>query len=388
MKFTIFAERPVEVYRKCDIGLLISIILMWGLGLLTLYASSANYALRTFQDQFYFIKRQLLLSVVGWILFILFASVKISFIKKILPTLVIGTVILCLLPFVPGFSTPRNGAHRWILIPFIGETFQPSELGKLALVLFLANWFDKNQVLEDSQEKPSLLNPIIGLAVFVGIIMAQDDFSTALFMFAIGLLMFYMAGVKLGKTIPFIILAIFGMLIFVFSSSFRVNRLIAFINPSFDTHGYNYQTDAARSAISAGGFLGQGFGSGLEKINRVPEIQTDYIFAGWVEAMGFVGVIGYFILVLFFAWRAYRASYMCKTRFTALVGFGCTSCIFLQSLANCGVVCGALPATGITLPFYSSGGSSLLVSFCICGLLINISRSNGEEEYVYEETYL
>lgn len=384
-RFTIFAERPVDMYKKSDIGLVVGIILLWGLGMITLYAASANYGQRAFNDAYYFVKRQGLLSILGFVGFVLCASIKLSFIRKILPWIVIGSFVLCLMTFIPGIASPRNGAHRWISIPFVGETFQPSELAKLAIILFLANWFQKHNEPSIADEKPSLWYPILVLSFFVGIVMLQDDFSTAFFIFLLGMLMFYIAGAKFGKVLPFILLAIVAMFIFVFSSQFRVNRLIAFINPNFDTHGYNYQTSNARTAISAGGFWGQGFGAGLEKINRVPEIQTDYIFAGWVEAMGFVGVLVYVALLAFFSWRAYSVSMRCSDGFCALVGFGCASCILLQSLLNCGVVCGALPATGITLPFFSYGGSSLLVTFCMGGFLVNVSRSIQEDDSSYIE---
>ncbi|AEE16386.1 peptidoglycan glycosyltransferase FtsW [Treponema brennaborense] len=376
-RFALFAERPVESSRRCDASLIAGIILFWGLGILTLYMCSANYGSRVFDDSLYFVKRQLLLSVPSGIACICCATFSLDVIRKLLPGFVIGTLILCLLPFVPGIGSPRNGASRWIRVPFAGETFQPSELAKIAVILFLANWFDKRS--EQSESEPlKMRSAIAGLSVFVLIVLFQDDFSTALFILLIGLLLFYMAGAKLGYLVPFGLLAVFALLLFVFSSPFRVNRLIAFINPEFDTHGYNYQTSAARTAISDGGFWGQGMGSGLDKINRIPEIQTDYIFAGWAEAMGFFGVIGYFALLLFFSWRAYTAAVRCRNTFGALIGFGAASCILVQSLMNCGVVCGALPATGITLPFFSYGGSSLLATFCLSGLSINISRYREE----------
>lgn len=378
-RLTIFAERPMDIYRKSDTGLIIGVILLWGLGLLTVYVCSAGYGLRAFGDSQYFIKRQVLLSLAGIAVCICCASIKMDFIRKLLPLIYIGSVILCLLAFVPGVASPRNGAHRWINVPFTDDTFQPSELAKVAVILFLANWFDKHGDLQ-GEERPSLMAPIVGLCLVVAIVMFQDDFSTALFILLIGLLMFFMAGAQVLKLVPFVFLAVVAMLLFVFTSPFRVNRVIAFLNPEYDTHGFNYQTAAARTAISDGGLLGQGFGAGLDKINRVPEIQTDYIFAGWAEAMGFIGVLGYFLLLLFVSWRAYKVAFCCNNKFGALTAFGAASCLLIQSLLNCGVVCGGLPATGITLPFFSYGGSSLVISFCLCGLLINLSRRQNTDQ--------
>jgi cell division protein FtsW len=158
-----------------------------------------------------------------------------------------------------------------------------------------------------------------------------------------------------------------------------VNRLIAFVMPQYDLYGLNYQSNVARLAIGAGEFLGEGIGSGLTYINRIPEIQADYIFVGWVEAMGFVGVLSYYALLLFFSWRGYTIAMKCPSRFGTRAAFGCTTSIFLQTLINTGVVCGALPATGIPLPFFSSGGSSLLITFAMCGLIMNVSRITEDD---------
>jgi cell division protein FtsW len=112
----------------------------------------------------------------------------------------------------------------------------------------------------------------------------------------------------------------------------------------------------------------------LTLIKRIPEVQADYIFAGWTEAMGFLGVLAYFVLLSYFSWRGYRIAFSCPDRFGSLTAFGCTTSILFQSLINCGVVSSALPATGIPLPFFSAGGSSLIITFCMCGLILNVSR--------------
>ena len=375
----IFAERTILRGRYIDTGLLVSIILLWGLGLLILYICSANYAQRAFGDPHYFINRQLVMSVVGLVVMGISFVTSHALIRRSLPWIMLVSLVLCLLCFVPGISSPRNGAHRWISLPLVGDTFQPSELVKIAIVLYLANWFDKF-VKNSEDSRRSLFPPVSILCLFSAIVMGQDDFSTAILIFATGFLLMYVAGARLGRLVPFMLLAAGAMVLFVFSSTFRVNRLIAFVNPSFDTHGYNYQTSTARTAISDGGFLGNGFGSGLEKIHRVPEIHTDYVFSGWAEAMGFLGVLGYFLVLAFFAWRGYTLVMESRNKFSALTAFGLTTCIVIQSLLNCGVVCGALPVTGITLPFFSSGGSSLLVTCCMCGLLLNISYRNSVEE--------
>ena len=164
-----------------------------------------------------------------------------------------------------------------------------------------------------------------------------------------------------------------------------MNRLIAFLRPDYDIHGMNFQLAASRRAITAGGFWGSGFGTGLRYARNIPEVQADFVFAGWCEAMGFFGVIIYFAILLYFGWRVLSIARHAKNRFESYTAIGCGASVVLQSLLNCGVVCGALPSTGINLPFFSAGGSSVIAMMIACGLLINISRK--EFEVVPENLY-
>ena len=348
-RIKIFAETPLgEQFGRKDVSLVVAMLLLWGLGFLTLYISTCDYGSRFFSDSLYFVKRQGIIELVGLCFVLVLVIIPLEKIRKMLPYIFFGTLILCILTFIPGISSPRNGASRWIRIPIVGETFQPSELAKITVVIFLANWFAKHP--QNSEEKrSSVLFAILGLIIFVGVVLLQDDFSTGVIIFIVGLTMMTVAGTSILLILFLCGATGMGFLLYVSTSPFRLNRLIAFFNPSYDVLGSNYQTNAARTAISSGGFWGKG-----------------------LEAMGFIGVLAYFGLLLFFAWRAYRFMFECEDNFRALLLFGLTTTIVLQSVINVGVVCGALPVTGITLPFFSSGGSSLLASFLICGLMLNV----------------
>jgi cell division protein FtsW len=370
----IFAEYAIDRPGSIDFGLIVAVLLLWGLGLVTLHITSANYGMRLFGDSLYFLKRQLLYSVVGLFALITIAALDISVTRKILPIIVIGTLILCLLVFIPGIGAERNGARRWIRLPLF-TTLQPSEFAKFAVILFLSNFFAKERETETSLDAPARSTiPIVGLMVFVIIVFLQKDFSTATFILLLGALLFFISGAKILKIIAFAVLAIPAVILFIFIEPYRVNRLIAFMNPDYDIHGLNFQTHASRLAISAGGLLGEGIGAGLSRINRIPEVQADYIFAGWTESMGLAGVLMYILLLAFFAWRGFSIALHCSDRFGSLCAFGCVTSVVLQSLINCGVVANALPSTGIPLPFFSSGGSSLIITFCMCGMLLQVSK--------------
>lgn len=370
------AEHPLESYHKSDSGFLASVILLGGLGLFALAISSQNYALRVFGDQFYFMKRQLITFGIGILGFILFASVPMHTIRKVLPVIVLGTLILCLLTFVPSLSVERNGARRWIIMPF-NFTLQPSEFAKFAVVLFLANLFDKQAAISDKRER-SVTPAIVGLTLFVIVIFFQKDFSTGIFIFITGLLMFFVAGMNLIWLLPFSPLAIVGVVLLVALEPYRMERILGFLRPSLNIHTFNYQSIAARRAISAGGLFGEGIG-GVSWSRRVPEVQADYIFTGWTEAMGFAGVLIYLLAIAFFIWRGSKICLSTPNRFAAYASFGCVAMIALQSFMNIAVVCGVLPVTGIPLPFFSLGGSSIIVTMIMCGFILNTSRCDGED---------
>ncbi len=371
---SIFAQQPVDA-SKPDHTLIISVILLLGLGLVTLYVSSSSYANRMFDDDLYFIKRQLLYIGVSAIFSILCAWINLDYIRKILPVVVIGTFVLCLLPFFPLIGIERNGASRWIALP-AGLTFQPSEIAKIALVFFLANLLDKKyDRLNDAMV--SIVPCATGIFAFVIIVFLQNDFSTAIFLLLVGFSMLFVVGVKIVWFGIFAVFALPASFLFVFTEEYRVNRLIAFLRPDYDKNGVNYQVNMSKKAISDGGILGNGM-TGVDKVQGIPEVQADFVFAGWAEGMGFIGVLLYVVILGFFAYKAFQIAFRCQDRYRSLIAFGSALIIVLQSAMNCAVVSGAFPATGIPLPFFSAGGSSMFLTLCLCGFLINVSRSKKE----------
>ena len=381
-QFTFYANKPSQNYNKVDIWLLGSVLLLWGLGIFTLYICSQNFAIRAFGDPIYFVKRQLLCSAVGFVLFAGFMFTDMKYIRNFVGIIVIVTFILCLLTFIPGISITKNGARRWIRMPG-NFTFQPSELVKFALVLFLANYFDKQDKLLDPEEK-TVFPCVMIFILFAGIVFAQKDFSSGVFIMLIGILLFFVSGAKIVWIFPFALLAIPAAFLMITLNPYRLQRLIGWISPDEFGSTINYQSLNAKRAISAGGVWGSGIGSGLSKINSIPEVQADYIFAGWAEAMGYIGVVLYFVLLIFFAYRGYKAAFENPDKFSALSTFGCVSAILLQSVVNTMVVCGVLPTTGINLPFFSLGGTSIIVTLAMCGFIVNASRCEKIDDKTIE----
>ena len=381
MKFDHFVvERPVNS-KKTDTGLVVSIILLLGFGLLTLFFTSADYGLRFHSGRNHFIKQQIVSVVLGLICMVVIACVNLDWVRKLIPWILIGTIVLNFLPFLPVIGFEINGSRRWIKI--FSHTFQPSDVAKFVIVLFLANLFDKKKD-RINDVVVSITPAITVLFLFVAIVIFQNDYATSMIILGLGLFLFFVSGVSLKWFGGFFIFSIPIVLFFIFLEPYRVDRLIAFLKPEYDVKGINYQVNASKIAITTGGFWGQGMGTGLEKIKSIPEVHADFVFAGWAEAMGFVGIVGYFALLGYFAYKVFSIAIKCDDFFRSLLALGCGTIIVVQSLVNCGVVCGALPSTGIPLPFFSHGGSSMLMTLITCGVIINISRYENESEMIYE----
>jgi cell division protein FtsW len=280
-------------------------------------------------------------------------------------------LMLTVLTFVPGIGRPIMGARRWLFV--FGQSFEPSELVKFSIVLYLAAIFSKKQ---DRINDPvnSLLPPLLVVSLFVTLIYLQNDFSTAFFILLIALAMFLIAQVRV---LYFILLSLLfvplgGMLLF--TKAHRVRRLMAFLNPLADPGGSGYQVIAAQTAFISGGFWGRGLGKGIKKLGGLPEAHSDFIYAVVGEEAGFIGALFVLLLFLLLAWRGYSLAMKGKDSFTRYLAFGITSTITLQALLNIAVVIGLVPATGIPLPFFSSGGSSMLLTLAMGGVLFNLSR--------------
>ena len=366
----IFQDKVI-ISKKTDMNFIIAFVLLLGLGLVTLYSVSSSISLRPKGDELFFIKRQLAFASIGLVLMIVATMIDLDKVRQYLPTIVLLTILACLLTNVPGIGIEKNGAHRWI--GFAGIELQPSEPAKIVIVLFLANIFAKKyERINDFIT--TVIPAFIMSSIFVLIIFFQNDFSTSVIVGCICIIMFYFAGISLKYFAGLLVVAIPIIFMFIFIEEYRVNRLIAFFKPSTDTLGKNFQPNLARQAVANGGFWGSGIGVFT---NNIPEVQSDYIFAGWASQMGYFGVILYFAVLAYFAVSGYKIALNCEDRYRSLLVFGSVSAIVVQSIVNCAVVCGLLPPTGIPLPFFSLGGTSLIVSMLFCGLIINVSLWNS-----------
>jgi cell division protein FtsW len=378
MSINQFVVEPASHGNHYDHLLIAVIILLTGIGLVTLYSASYAFGERFFGDGLYFFSRQIILGAFGVLLFFLALRIPLRILRKCIIPLVLGTLLMCLFTFVPGIGVMKNGAARWIHIG--SYTYQPSELVKLVLPLYLAHIFtkkaDKIRVFSSG-----ILPPFLVTMLFFFLIYLQNNFSTALFVTINALFVFFVAGVQFRYFIGAGVILCPLSALLIFTKEHRLRRLISFIWPDWEPLGAGYQVHSSILAIESGGFWGKGIGQGVRKTSSVPEIHSDFIFSSYAEEMGFIGILFFFLLLGVFMARGYRAALRTEDAFGRLLTMGLVTTVSTQMLLNVAVVSGVLPATGIPLPFFSAGGSSLATTLLIAGLIVNVSGLPQKAEF-------
>lgn len=352
-----------------DFFIFLAAVALLAIGVVMVFSSSSYAAMLSHHDAFYYLKRQGLWAMLS--LAALFVAMRVDYfrLEKWVNSFLLLAMLLLVLVLVAGISS--KGASRWLGVGPL--TFQPSELIKLAMVFYLARTLSRRQDRLASFRE-GLLPPLIVLSLAAGLILAQPDLGTAIVLAGTTYLMFFAAGAKPSHLVGLGLLGVAGALAAIVVEPYRMERLLAFMDPGADPADTGFQTIQSLLALGSGRLFGVGLGMGRQKFLYVPERHTDFIFSILGEELGFVG--GTVVIILFFVliWRGMRAALLAQDTFGGLLACGLTSMLALQALINLGVVTGTLPVTGITLPFVSYGGSSLLVSMLAVGVLLNISR--------------
>lgn len=352
-----------------DFTLFLATFILLFIGLLMVYSASAIVAEQRYFDHAYFFKRQVIWAILGLIALFTFIKVDYHFWQKNSRWFLL--IVILLLIAVLFFGRTVGGARRWLR--FSGFGFQPSELAKLAVIIFLADYFDRKSSRTNSFRR-GLLAPFLLLATVCFLIILEPDFGTTVFIALISVMLFFLAGVKLRFLLIPVFLGLVSAGVFVYQSSNRLMRVLSFFSSLIDLDKASYQTQQALYALGTGGFKGVGLGRGNLKLLYLPEVHTDFIFPILGEELGLLGTFLVILLFLIFAWRGWRISLRADTFFAHLTAAGITFLIAFQALINIGVSCGCLPTKGLPLPFISFGGSSLFCELMAVGILLNISR--------------
>lgn len=366
----------IEARGQYDKVLFSAGMLLLLIGVVMVYSSSSVVALTVYHDPSYFMKRQIL-----WALFGLAAMAvmmrldheKLSS-KRVVAALLIVTLVLMIMTLLPGTGRAINGARRWLRLP--GLTFQPAELMKFTLVLYLSSYIStKGERLRDFAN--GLMPSFVMSALFFGVAMLQPDFGTVMAMAAVLFAMLFAGGANLahlggliGALAPLAVVA-------VYFKAYRLRRVMTFLDPWADPQGAGHQIVQSFLAFGSGGVLGRGLGEGRQKLLFLPERHSDFIYAVIGEELGIVGAAAVLFLFGVVLWRGVRIARQAHDAFSRMLALGITLLISIQALMNMAVVTGLMPTKGIALPLVSYGGSALLVSLASLGVLLNISKQTG-----------
>lgn len=357
--------------KKVDITLLITILFICIFGLIMIYSASYVWAEYKFDDPYKFVKHQFLFFIIGVILMMMISKIDYHVYYEKANLLLAIVLALLILVIIPGIGTVRNGSRSWFGIGPFG--IQPSEAAKLVLIIFTSKYLAKNERFIKNIKKGVI--PILGITLSIfGLIMLQPDFGTGiiLVMSVIGLL--FVAGVDLKFFLGLGTIGVVGIVALIAVAPYRLQRILSFINPWSDPLGSGFQIIQSLYAIGPGGLFGQGFLNSRQKHFYLPEPQTDFIFSIISEEFGFMGVVIVVSLFLIMIVRGFRIARNTNDKFSKYLAFGITFELAFQAILNLMVVVGLIPVTGVTLPFLSYGGSSLLITLCGMGIVLNISR--------------
>ncbi|MEW6585187.1 MAG: putative lipid II flippase FtsW [Nitrospirota bacterium] len=363
------------VTDRYDRWVLLVTMLLTVLGALMIYSTTSvvtpTLAKKGVTEFFYF-KKHFFTIAIGFAFMFIAYRARPELLKKMAVPLLIISLILLILVFVPGIGISAGGARRWIrLWP---STFQPSELVKLAMVIFLARYMSMPGYAPDSFL--SFIKPVLVMLLFQAAILKQPDFGAAMSLAFLTFALLFLSGVRLRYIAALGALAV-PVLVKLAMEPYRLRRITSFLNPWDDAQGSGFQLVQSFIALGSGGLTGVGIGSSRQKLAYLPESHTDFIFSIIGEEFGFLGVISVIALFLILFIKGISIASRAKNQFVYYLATGLSLMIALQALINFAVATGMVPTKGLPLPFISYGGSSLLVNMAAVGVLLNISR--GEE---------
>jgi cell division protein FtsW len=347
-------------------------LLLVVVGLVMVFSASAVVAQERYHSPYAFVGRQAGWAFAGVLAMVALMNVDSSFYKTkrfIYTALAVAGLLLVSVFFFPG----SHNTHRWIR--FGGFfTFQPSEIAKPVVVIFLA-WFLHTRLDAMRDWKHTLLKAAVVPVVAILLIVKQPDLGTALVIAGVTALMLILAGMEWKYLLAGACAALPGLAALLFMVAWRRQRMLVFLNPESDPQGAGFHINQSLIAVGTGGFTGRGYMEGMQKLFYLPEASTDFIFANIAEELGFIGAIVIVLLFVVFGVRGLRAAFQTQDPFARLVAFGISTTILLQAFFNISVVLSLVPTKGIPLPLISSGGTSVFVTLASIGILLNITRT-------------
>lgn len=354
-----------------DIGLMLVVLALLCAGIVMVFSASYPYALFHYNDGYYFLKRQVMWAILGVPVMFFMANYNYHKLEKYAIPLLIVTAVLLLAVFIPGVGMVKNGSRRWIGAGNL--SLQPSEIAKIAIIIFLASSLSqKKDILKNFMK--GLVPYLVIIGAVAGLIVIEPHLSSAVIIFLVGCIILYTAGAKISHFIALGGAAVAGLIGLIITEPYRLARFETFMNPWADPTDKGYQITQSLMAIGSGGLIGLGLGMSRQKQLYLPEPHNDFVFSIIGEELGFLGAVLVLILFLIFIWKGIKIAVYAQDLFGSLLATGITSLVALQAIVNIAVVTSSMPNTGQPLPFFSYGGTSLLFLLLGVGILMNISR--------------
>ena len=361
---------------KGDKTLFITVLILMIFGLVMIYSSSYIWAEYKFNNQFHYVIYQGVFVIVGIILMIILSKINYQVYYKYANILLLMAFILLILVLIPGIGSVRNGSRSWFGIGSLGV--QPSEFAKLSLIIFTSKYLDRsNKFIKDY--KKGVIPILLVLFLFFGLIMLEPDFGTGMIIVISIIALLFIAGVNMKFFLILGVIGVVGIVGLIIVAPYRMDRITSFLNPWSDPLGTGFQIIQSLYAIGPGGLLGTGFLKSRQKYFYLPEPQTDFIFSIISEEFGVLGVIIVTTLFGILLYRGIKIALKTENLFGKYLCFGLIFQIIVQTILNLSVVIGLVPVTGVTLPFLSYGGSSLLISLISIGIILNISKCSNNK---------
>ena len=367
-KFSSFLNNPM------DFTLLITIILLLGIGLVMLLSASSPSALADTGDSYYYFKRQLIFAILGVVAMFAISKIDYRFYQKFYIHSYVISIILLVTVLLIGREI--NGAKRWIY-PTESLSIQPSELVKFLIIVFYAGILVKNR--DDLPKfKNGFLKHFFWVLPIIGLLLLEPHFSASVVILGIVVVMMLVSGCKFRHFLTAGSILIPVVIVLVVLEPYRLQRVLTFLDPWQDATGDGWQVIQSLYAIGSGGLFGVGLGDSTQKYLYIPEPHNDFIFSIIGEELGFLGCALIILLFAVFIWRGILIAMKSPDMFGSLMAVGITSLIAIQVIINIAVVTSSMPATGMPLPFFSYGGTALFIILCEMGVLLNISRASAK----------
>jgi cell division protein FtsW len=359
--------------KQPDYMLIAIIFVLIFFGIIMVFSASYIMADKWYGDSYYFFTRQLFSAFIATIVFIITIRIDYQFWRKFAIPILVLSIFLLIVLYLPGVARSIRGARRWIYIgPF---PFQPSELAKIALILYIADCLTRKAAKDIGTFVKGILPIFLVTALIFVLIFAQPDFSTGIVILGCSFIMLFIGGSRITQLFTLITFLVPPGILLVLGKEYRRDRLLSFLNPWEDPLKSGFHIIQSLLALGSGGITGVGIAQSRQKFFYLPDQHTDFIFSIIGEELGFIGASAVIILFLVFLWKGFMIARKAKDTFGTLLAAGITTLIVFQAIVNISVVTKVFPTTGITLPFISYGGSSLIINMFCCGILLNISKN-------------